>query len=51
VAEPIDEYFTTTISAMDASERRRVEDESVRDGSSLTTRALDQLARAHIVLQ
>ena len=38
MAEPIDEYFTATIAAMNSSTRRRAEDEPVRDGSSLTTR-------------
>ncbi|AEV76260.1 pyruvate/2-oxoglutarate dehydrogenase complex, dehydrogenase component beta subunit [Mycolicibacterium rhodesiae NBB3] len=38
MAEPIDEYFTTAVSAMNASERRLGEDEAVRDGSSLTAR-------------
>ena len=38
MAEPIDEYFTATISAMNASPRRRADDEPVRDGSSLTAR-------------
>ena len=36
--EPIDEHFTATISDLAASERRRGEDESVRDGSLLTAR-------------
>jgi len=38
VAEPIDEYFTTTIAALDVSQLRRRADEAVRDGSSLTAR-------------
>ena len=38
MAEPIDEYFTATISAMSGSARRRGDDEPVRDGSSLTAR-------------
>jgi 2-oxoisovalerate dehydrogenase E1 component len=38
VAEPIDEYFTATISAMTGSARRRDDHEPVRDGSSMTTR-------------
>ena len=39
MAEPIDDYFTTTISAMTTSARSRGDDEPVRDGSSLTARA------------
>jgi 2-oxoisovalerate dehydrogenase E1 component len=38
VAEPIDEYFTATISAMSATARRRADDEPIRAGSPLTTR-------------
>ncbi len=38
MAEPIDEYFTATISAMNASARSRGDDEPIRDGSSLTAR-------------
>jgi 2-oxoisovalerate dehydrogenase E1 component len=38
VAEPIDEYFTATIAAMNPSTHRRAADEPVRDGASLTTR-------------
>jgi len=38
VAEPIDEYFTATISAMRASQRRLGDDSPIRDGSSLTAR-------------
>ncbi len=38
MAEPIDEYFTASISAMTGSARRRHDDEPVRDGSSLTAR-------------
>ena len=38
MAEPIDEYFTATIAAMNSSTRRRADDEPVRDGSSLTAR-------------
>ncbi len=38
MAEPIDEYFTATIAAMDSSPRRRTDDEPVRDGSTLTAR-------------
>ncbi|MGZ8746542.1 MAG: thiamine pyrophosphate-dependent enzyme [Mycobacterium sp.] len=38
MAEPIDDYFTATISAMNASARSRGDDEPVRDGSSLTAR-------------
>jgi 2-oxoisovalerate dehydrogenase E1 component len=39
VAEPIDEYFTATVAAMDSSaERARSDDEPVRQGSSLTAR-------------
>jgi 2-oxoisovalerate dehydrogenase E1 component len=38
VAEPIDEYFTATIAAMNATTRRRTDDEPVRDGSTLTAR-------------
>ncbi len=38
MAEPVDEYFTATISAMSGSPRRRSADEPIRDGSSLTTR-------------
>ncbi len=37
-AEPIDEYFTATISAMTGSARRHGDDEPVRDGSALTAR-------------
>jgi 2-oxoisovalerate dehydrogenase E1 component len=36
VAEPIDDYFTATISAMNGSARQLGDDEPVRDGSSLT---------------
>ena len=36
--EPIDEYFTATVSALSGSARRRSDDEPVRDGSSLTAR-------------
>ncbi len=39
MAEPIDEYFTATISAMSGSARRYRDDQPVRDGSSLTTHA------------
>jgi 2-oxoisovalerate dehydrogenase E1 component len=35
-AEPIDEYFTATISALNGSARRYGDDEPVRDGSALT---------------
>ncbi|HJT90557.1 MAG TPA: thiamine pyrophosphate-dependent enzyme, partial [Mycobacterium sp.] len=38
MAEPIDEYFTATIAAMDSSPRRSADDEPVRAGSSLTAR-------------
>ena len=38
MAEPIDEYFTATISAMNASPRQLDDDEPVREGSSLTAR-------------
>ncbi|MDT5017324.1 MAG: 2-oxoisovalerate dehydrogenase component [Mycobacterium sp.] len=36
MAEPIDEYFTATISAMNGSARQRADDEPIRDGTSLT---------------
>jgi 2-oxoisovalerate dehydrogenase E1 component len=38
VAEPIDEHFTATVAAMNASPRRPADDEPVRDGSALTAR-------------
>ena len=38
MAEPIDEYFTTTVSALSGSARQRSHDDAVRDGSSLTAR-------------
>ena len=38
MAEPIDEYFTATISAMSGSARHRAGDEPIRAGSSLTAR-------------
>ncbi len=38
MAEPIDEYFTATVSAMSGSARDAPDDEPVRDGSSLTAR-------------
>jgi len=38
VAEPIDEYFTATISAMSGSGRRHADDEPIRAGSRLTAR-------------
>ena len=38
MAEPIDEYFTATIAAMNSSTRRRADDLPVRDGSTLTAR-------------
>ncbi|WP_176561048.1 thiamine pyrophosphate-dependent enzyme [Mycobacterium neglectum] len=38
MAEPIDDYFTETISAMSAPRRKPGQDEPVRDGSSLTVR-------------
>ncbi len=38
MAEPIDDYFTATISAMNASQRQLGHDAPVRDGSSLTVR-------------
>ena len=38
MAEPIDDYFTATISAMNASQRQLGDDEPVREGSSLTAR-------------
>lgn len=38
MAEPIDEYFTASIAAMNSSTRRRRDDEPVRDGTTLTTR-------------
>lgn len=37
MAEPIDEYFTATITAMDARPRQRGDGEPVRDDTSLTT--------------
>jgi 2-oxoisovalerate dehydrogenase E1 component len=37
-AEPIDEYFTATVSALNGSARRYGDDEPVRDGSALTVR-------------
>jgi len=36
LAEPIDEYFTTTISALSGSARERSHEDVLRDGSSLT---------------
>ena len=36
MAEPIDEYFTTTISALSGSARERSHEDVLRDGSSLT---------------
>ena len=38
MAEPIDDHFTATISAMAASQRRLDDDSPIRDGSSLTAR-------------
>ena len=38
MAEPIDDYFTATVSAMHASQRQLGDDEPVREGSSLTAR-------------
>ncbi len=38
MAEPIDEHFTATVTAMNPSPRRRADDEPIRDGSTLTTR-------------
>jgi 2-oxoisovalerate dehydrogenase E1 component len=38
VAEPIDEYFTATISAMSGSARHREGDDPIRPGSPLTAR-------------
>ena len=36
MAEPIDEYFTATVSALNGSAGERSHDEAVRDGSALT---------------
>ena len=38
MAEPIDEYFTATIAAMNSSTRRRADDQPIVAGSSLTAR-------------
>lgn len=39
MAEPIDDYFTATISAMAAAQRRPADDEPIRAGSALSARA------------
>ena len=36
MAEPIDEYFTTTVSALSGSAGERSHEDALRDGSSLT---------------
>lgn len=43
MAEPIDEYFTAAVSALNASTRRHGEDEPVRAASSLTARVCLEL--------